>query len=482
MEKQSNIWTNYILNTFNQILSLIVPLITAPYLSRVLGSDGIGIQSYTSSIVAYFSIVAVLGTSAFGQRNIAFYRNDLEKKSQSFWEIFSLRVITSSIALIAYYLLVIRDSQYQVIFLILSCNILGVIIDINWFYQGIEEFKKIVIISIFVRILQTACIFLFIKDENDLILYIAFVAIFTVIGNASMWIGLKKHILKPHNVNPLRNIKAVVLLFLPTIAVQVYMVLDKSMIGWVTQSMYQNGCYEQAEKIARMALTVITSISTVILPRVANLYKNNQLDRAKEYIYLGYRFVWLLAMPIMFGLIGISSTFVPVFFGPGYELAKALIPIFSILVVAVSLAHVTGYAYLIPTEQQNVYTIAVTVAAIINLLMNILLIPLIGATGAALGSITAEIIGVAIQIGYCIKTNQLVYKKIFSGCISYSFAAILMLGVIIVTKLFLPVNLFGLTIMIIIGVCSYLAILLIIKDRFLIDSCVKIKTKILKSK
>ena len=224
-------------------------------------------------------------------------------------------------------------------------------------------------------------------------------------------------------INPFRDVKDIILLFLPTIATQVYIVLDKSMIGWITESTYQNGCYEQSEKIARIALTVVTSAAMVVLPRVANLFKDGRKEEAIQYIYKGYRFTLFLSMPIMCGIIGVSKVFVPVFFGEGYEMAEILMPIFSVLVVAVSLAYITGYSFLISTGQQNIYTIAVSIAAGVNLLLNICMIPKFGAIGAAMASVLAEIIGVSIQIIYCCVTRQLRIKNIFASAWKYIFSA-----------------------------------------------------------
>lgn len=148
-------------------------------------------------------------------------------------------------------------------------------------------------------------------------------------------------------------------------------------------------------------------IGTVVLPRVANLFQKSNLDEAKRYVYQAFRVVWLLAIPIMFGLMGVSSVFIPLFLGSGFDDAIGLLCIFSILVLVVSLAYVTGISYLIPTKQQNVYTAAVTIAVIVNFCMNLILIPRVGVFGAAIASIVAETIGTAIQIIYCISKKQL---------------------------------------------------------------------------
>ena len=470
MEQKVSIKKNYIWNTSYQVLTLIVPLITAPYLSRVLRVDGNGIYSYTHSITAYFVLFAVLGTGIFGQRNIAYMRSNKEMLSRAFWELFILRLVTSSIALLAYGIFMGFNEQYRIIYLILTMNIINVILDIAWFYQGIEDFKRIVIRNLIVRLCHTLFIFIFVKEPSDLWLYTASVVGFTALGNLSMWTYLPKYICKIGSINPFRNIKDILLLFLPTIATQVYVIMDKSMIGWITNSTYQNGCYEQAEKIARMALTVVTSVAMVVLPRVANLFKEGRTDNAKEYIYKGYRFTLMLSIPIMCGIIGVSNVFVPVFFGDGYDMTKILLPIFSVLVVAVSLAYITGYSYLISTEQQNIYTMSVTISAGCNLAANLMLIPNLGAIGAAIASVSAEIIGVTIQIVYCCVTKQLEFGRIFRSVWKYILSGILMLISLLITQSMIDATLIGLIVLILIGVGCYFIFLLFLKDEFFIKN------------
>ncbi|MDE6530801.1 MAG: oligosaccharide flippase family protein, partial [Lachnospiraceae bacterium] len=259
---------------------------------------------------------------------------------------------------------------------------------------------------------------------------------------------------------------------------QVYCVLDKSMIGWITGSSYQNGCYEQAEKVARFSLSIVTSIAMVVLPRVANLFENQKKEDVLFYIYKAYRFTTFLAFPIMFGLIGVAGTFVPVFFGEGYDLVEVLMPIFSILVVAVSLAYLTGYSYLISTKQQNVYTFSVAVAAVCNLAINLILIPRIAAIGAAIASVSAEIIGVVIQIGYCCLSHQLELKNIFEGAFKYIISSFLMLLVLLIAQRHLPTNVLGLIVLIATGVISYSLMLFILKDEFFRKNVKKVFQKL----
>lgn len=466
MSQSPSVGRNYIWNTVNQVFILLVPLIVTPYLSRVLGADGIGIYSYVNSIASYFIITAILGTTLYGQRSIACVRNHREECSRAFWEIQIFRMLASTICLAFFFVMISFVKENILIYLILSINIVNVIFDISWFYYGIEDFKKIAIRNFMVKICHMIFIFIFVNDPSDLWLYAASVVGFAILGNASMWFSLPKILVKVRGIHPLKNIKDIILLFLPTMATQIYCVLDKSMIGWITGSAYQNGCYEQAEKVARFSLSIVTSIAMVVLPRVANLFENQKKEDVLFYIYKAYRFTTFLAFPIMFGLIGVAGTFVPVFFGEGYDLVEVLMPVFSILVVAVSLAYLTGYSYLISTKQQNVYTISVAIAAVCNLAINLILIPRIGAIGAAIASVSAEIIGVSIQIGYCCLSHQLELKKIFEGAFKYLLSSFFMLVVLLITQRYLPTSVLGLLALIATGVVSYGLLLVILKDEF----------------
>lgn len=461
---------NYIWNTLYQILNLIVPLITAPYLARTLGVDGIGIYSYTYSMVTYFTLLAVLGTSVFGQRNIAYVRDDKETRSRAFYELLLLRTITCILALVVYGIFIEFSDQYKIYYIILSMNIINTVLDISWFFQGMEDFKCIVVRNLIVRVCHTAFIFLFVKTPYDLWLYIASIVGFNALGNISMWFTLPKYLCRVKEIKPFRDIKDIILLFLPTIATQVYLVLDKSMIGWITESTYQNGCYEQSEKIARIALTVVTSAAMVVLPRVANLFKDGRKEEATRYIYKGYRFTLFLSLPIMCGIIGVSKIFVPVFFGEGYEMAEVLMPIFSVLVVAVSLAYITGYSFLISTGQQNIYTIAVSTAAGVNLLLNICMIPVFGAIGAAIASVMAETIGVSIQIIYCCVTKQLRINSIFASAWKYIFSASCMLLLLLFLQNMVSKTVIGLLTLIVVGAITYAVVLAVLRDDFFIQN------------
>lgn len=468
--KTRSVKINYIFNTAYQVIAIIVPLITTPYLARTLGADGVGIFSYTNSIVSYFMMIAVLGSATFGQRKIASVRNRKEELSEEFWNIVIFRLIMTLITLAAYILFLLQSPKYKIIYIILGINIIDVFFNITWFFQGIEDFPKIVIRNLITRIASCVCIFSFVKKPDDLPLYIIFIVGFNLLANLWTWTYVPHYINRVYSVHPFKNLKDMLLLFLPTVATQVYLVLDKSMIGIITDSTYQNGCYEYSEKIARLALTVVTSVATVILPRVANLYNNGDKQTACDYVYKGYRFVWLLAFPIMFGIIGITKVFVPVFFGPGFDLSNILMPIFSLLVLFVSLSYISGFSFLIPIGKQNVYTVIVCISAVFNLLANSLLIPKYGAIGASIASVIAEAIGTVSQITYCCKKNLLKSSLIFHSSWKYLCSGLVMFLLLSLINNYVPVTFMGLGALIFSGATVYFLSLIIFKDDFFINN------------
>lgn len=482
MSKNESIKSNLIYNTLYQVLIMIVPLITTPYVSRTLGAEKIGQFSFSSAMVTYFIVFAVFGSTTFGQRNIAFYRDDKRELSDAFWSVFAFRMITCLIALCGYLVYLFFSDNWNLVSLLFSINIVNIVADITWLFQGLELFKKIVFRNLIIRILSTLAIFSFVKSQNDLWLYTIIINGSALLGNISLWTIVKDKIEKPRTIRPFKDIKGMFLIFLPTIATQIYTVLDKSMIGFITESNYANGCYEQAEKIARMALTIVTSIGVVVLPRIANLYFKNKIDLVRNYIYRSIRFTWMLALPIVFGLFSISSLLIPVFLGPGYSDAIILLKIFSFLVLFVSFSYVVGISYLIPTKQQNIYTVAVTVAAGVNVCMNLFLIPRFGAVGAAVSSVAAEFIGCSIQILYCINTRQFEFRKLVGPSWKYLISGSCMALLVKNIKLLVPQSFFGLIVVIMCASMTYFICLLVLKDDFLLDTINKLILHFFQSK
>ena len=398
-----SIKVNYFLNMSYQVLVLLVPIVTTPYIARTLGAEGIGIYSYTYSVVSCFVLAAVMGTTSYAQRTIAYYQNDVVERSRKFFDVFSFRLVTTLLWSAVYCVYLASGfCKYKVPALVQMLYLVAVAADVSWLFQGMEEFKKIVVRDTLTKLLNVFLLFLMVKSPDDVVVYTGILGGMTLLGNLSVWPYVPRLVcaIPMREWRPFKDVREIFLLFIPTIAIQLYSVLDKMMIGAFSPSAAENGYYEQTEKVVRVALMVVTSLGTVVAPRIAQLYHKQDEARIKSYLKKSFQFVWLLGVPIMCGLIGFAHLFVPVFYGPGYEKIEILMPIYSCVVVAVSISNVVGVQYLIPTKQQNVYTMAVVTSAVVNVAMNAVLIPRFLSVGAAAASVAAEAVGASMLLAF----------------------------------------------------------------------------------
>lgn len=476
MSKKS-ITKNYIYNLTYQILVVILPLVTTPYLARTLQSEGIGIYSYTLSIMEYFMLAGSLGISLYAQREIAYKADNIKERSKIFWEIILLKTITMIISIISFYIIFARTGEYALYYKLLTLQLIANVFEISWFFQGIEEFKKTVSKNIVVKLVSVLCIFIFVKSPEDLVKYYIIYACSTLFGNISLWVYLPKVIEKIElkKLNILKHLKPTIALFIPQVATQIYTVLDRTMMGTMISNMSEVGYYEQSQKIIKILLTVVTSLATVMIPRMAKTYINGEAKKLEQYLEKSFNFVLILSIPMILGIISVSQKFVPIFFGPGYDKVITLINITSPIVLIMGLNNVIGSQYLLPTKRQKEYTIAVVVGAIVNFILNLLLIKKYTSVGASLATILAEIVIVLIEI--FIIRKEFKVTKLLKMSVKYIFAGILMFGVSVLIGQFINKNLISIIAQVGVGALVYFGILLILKDEFLKTILDKIKVK-----
>ena len=470
---------NYLYNLIYQILSLLLPLITTPYLSRILGANGIGTVSYIESIVSYFVLFAVMGINLYGQREISYCRDDLLKRTHVFWETKILQVMSSAVVLSGFVVFALLQEN-KILFLIFSFNIISVLVDVVWLLQGMEEFGKIVLRNVLLKIIGIVYIFTVVKTQNDIEKYVFGLSFFLFLGNISLWPYVIKYIDKPDwkTIKPFSNIKIVISLFVPTLAVQIYTVLDKTMIGIITEDPFENGYYEQAIKVSKMVLIVVASLGTVMIPRIGYYVGKGDHATVHNIICRGCRFVWFIGTPLCLGLIGISSNFVPWFFGNGFEKVIPLLCILSFLIIPIGISNVIGVQYLIPTNKQNLLSVSVLVGAIVNFILNIILIRFYQSIGAAISSIIAESIVTLVQI-YLVR-KEFSVKDVFGSAWCYLVSGIIMLIMLILLDCILMPSIMHTTVMIVIGASVYFVLLYIFKDSFFIDNVKNVISKLIK--
>lgn len=478
MSKKS-IQVNYIYNALYQILLLITPLVTSPYLARVLGADGVGTSSYIESIASYFVLFATMGITTFGQREISYVQESYEKRTTIFWETKLLNIFTSLIAILAYMFFSVRQNNWQ-LYVAIVFNLLAVLADISWFFQGIEEFGKIVGRNAFFKFLNILFIFTFIKNKNDLVWYMLGHSINLFLCNASLWTYLPKYIGKPvwSKLKPMRHFKVVISLFVPTVAIQIYTVFDKTMIGMITKDAFENGYYEQAMRIIRIILMVVTSLGTVVIPRIGFYFQKKEMKQVEALMYQSYRFIWFIGVPLCLGLVGVASNFVPWFLGEGYDKVIPLLHILGFTILAIGISNVTGIQYLVPTNRQNILTKTVLIGAVINFVLNLLLIPSLKSIGAAIASLIAETVIAIVQLFYVRK--EISIRKIVFSSLHYLIAGSIMLLTVGIIRNRIMSTFMNTIVLVLIGAVVYFCVLVLLNDQFFINNIQKTLRKISK--
>ena len=451
----NDIKKNFIYNLIYQILLLIIPFITVPYVSRVLLPEGVGIYSYTYSIVYYFMLIAMLGINNYGNRTIAKSRDDINKLSKNFFSIYSIQIIMTLLMLICYavYILFFVD-KYRTIAIIQGINLISVMIDINWFFFGLEKFKITVTRNAIIKILTLISIFTLVKNQNDLWIYTAIISVGALISQLALIPYLLKEIkFTKVSVNDIKvHIKPCILLFIPVIAISLYKVMDKIMLGKMA-NITEVGFYEQSEKIINIPMGVVTALGTIMLPRMSNLTTKGDNNLIKDYIEKSLNFMMFLAFPMCFGLIAVSSGFIPLFLGEDFTKSSILLYYLSFTIIFISFANVIRTHYLIPKEKDKIYIISVLGGAFINLAINILLIPAYQSIGACIGTVIAELFVMLYQT-IAVK-SELPLKKYIKNISQYFIKSLIMFFVIFWIKYLSIGEYLKIIMQIILGVAIY---------------------------
>lgn len=496
---------NYLFNLIYQIFVLIVPLITTPYISRILSAEGVGQYSFTNSLQSYFSIVAALGFGYYAQRLIAFNQDNKTEKSKIFWEIIIVRSFSVGFAtllnLILYFAGIYKE--YSVLMLWWTLNIVAVGLDITFLLQGNEDFGKIVGRNVIIKIISIVLIFTLVKKQSDVWLYVILTSLASLLGNLSLWFYLPKYLDKVSikELKPFKHFWPAIKLFIPTIATSVYTILDKTLIGLLIQDTYtveevkiidgvetvvstikkysdlENGYYEQSEKIVKICISVLTALGTVMIPRNSKLYSEGKIEEVKNNLYFSSNFIWVIGMPMMFGLIAVASNLVPWFFGDGYLKCVNLICIFAPLTLFIGFSNIFGLQYLIPTGRDKKFTIGILTGTISNLILNIILIPFFWSYGAVIASITAEFLVTLMM--YLLVRKEISLKKILKTSIKPLIASTIMFAFVYFLSTKLTSSIINTLILVMIGAIIYFVILLILKEKLLYIGINMIKDKFL---
>lgn len=386
---------NFVFNAIINVSAVIFPLITAPYVSRVLEPDGVGLYNFANTYAGYFALVGLLGIPTYGVREVAKRRDDKKALRLLVSELMSIAAITT-MAVTAVFLLslvfVNQLNQNYIIFLLAGFVIYLAPIKINWYFQGIEDFGFIAIRSLAIRVFCLVGLFAFVHDKGDLIIYITLNILGGVISDLWNFSKMLRMGIKPYFTTKglTQHLKPLLVLFTSVIAISIYTLLDTLMLGFF-KDYEEVGYYSTAMHMSKLVLSIITSLAIVALPRISTFLKENKIDEISDLINKSFSLVAFMAFPTAIGLMIISPVFVPLFFGESFGGAIIPLTILSTLIIIIGFNNLTGTQILIGLGHDKFFLYSVLTGTIFNFVLNLILIPHWGGYGASIASVIAEL-------------------------------------------------------------------------------------------
>lgn len=419
------VFSNFLYQASYQLLLVIMPIITIPIISRALGPSGIGIYQYVFSIASYFVLIAGLGLQNYGVREIAVVRSDKYNLSKRFWELFFLNMYFS-LAVLIIYLIAISFFENSFLFFIQGTVVLSCMFDITWFFGGLEDFKTVTIRNFIVKLITFLLIILMIKTPDDLILYFFIMGVSTLIGQISLWFAIKKYIIwiRVKNREIWQHLIPSISFFLARIAFQFYYNVSLTLLG-IFATMSDVGYFSNGFNLVAVSGSIINALNTVMIPRMSNMYSNDDEEGMIVLLEKTIHLQLYFSIAITFGIITINKHMITWFYGPEFEILKIVVPLLAIGLPFQILQTAVAAQYLIPKKEMKAYNITVIAGAIVNFVLDIVLIPFIGIYGAIIGYLVSYILLSFLRSSVLIKSTdfrfdwKLIIGSVASGSIMW---------------------------------------------------------------
>lgn len=480
--KSPNLKMNFIYTLLYQVLTLIVPLVTTPYISRIFSSGDIGIISYTTSICNYFLILGNLGIATYAQLEIAKHRDNKHNVSKLFFEISTARTTTMLISMMLYIGFIYINGRNILMYWMLITNIIGSVFDFSWFYQGLENFKKVTIRNAVVKIISLILIFVLIKERADLYLYVVIMYGSIIVANVYLLVGIRKNLEKVEikELEIFRHLKGCIIYFVPSIASILNVSVGKTLLGYIGENDPENGYFEQAYKIYNIIIMLPASLNLIMRPRMAYLIEKDQREEINQKMLYSLRFIIFTMVLISFGIVGTAERFVPWFFGTGWDNVIVLLQIFGFCILFKSISLCFSEQYYLPFNKVNTLTVILYIGLVINILLNIILVPKYLSVGSSIAATVTELIILILALFFSRKNIKVF--DIIKISVKYLVSGAGMLALLYFMNIYIPNSIIGFFIMIFAGVVFYILVLIILHDKFVFDSLKKAKNIIVKIK
>ena len=482
--KVKSVKLNFILNTTRIFLGVFFILVTTPYITRVLGAENLGKVDYVNSIIQYFILFTALGIPNYGIREIAKTRDNIFDRTKTVIELGIILIITTIIGYIVLFFLLNNINGFKelkTLILIMSTWILFNNIGFEWFYQGIENQVYITIRFIIIRLIVLILMFLFVKKSKDYIIYGIILILMNSGSNVLNLINIRKYLsfknITLKKLDLKKHIKPVLIIFAASLSVSIYLQLDVVMLGNVNEKIV--AYYTVPNKLIRLVMILITALGTVLLPRISNCIKNNDVENYKKYINYSIKYILMISIPSVVGIFLLADNIILIMAGEKFIESILTMRILVFILFIVGIAYFLGFQLLYPHGLEKYYTYSVTIAAIINFIFNYIMIPKYYQNGAAIGTIIAELTGVMLMLYFT--RNYLKEIEFYNLKNLKYFISSIIMGLIILFIKYLNIeNILTILISISLGSIIYFIILLLLKEDIVIFGFNVIKNKLTK--
>lgn len=470
---------NYILNLINTGTQMLFPLITFPYVCRVIEADGIGQINFFQSIISYISLFTCLGIPMYAIREIARDRSDVVQMNRTAMEILLLHSMLTLVgyAIVAILCLTVPQIQVNIpLFLILSLTIFFTAIGCEWFYRGIEDFKYITIRGLIIKTVSVVLLFIFVKSKTDLLYYGCYTVFGVLGGNIFNFFRLRKYIHRENiifsELHIKRHVKPVLKVFSFSVVTSIYLQLNTVLLGFLKNALAV-GYFAAATKVMQMLLTMSACLGSVMMPRASHLIAENKEDEFNRLIQKSYDFTLAIALPMTIGLIFCAPSLITALCGVKFEHSILPSQIIAPIILMVAISNVFGIQVLFPKGKINIVTLCCGIGAVADLILNLCLIPFFSYIGTSIAYLGAEVATTVSMYFIGRKYIPIIYFK--KSHLTYALGCIVMAFALYgLSFLQLPT----LTILLLQGCCGvlvYFIILCICKDEMLVQILLKIK-------
>lgn len=406
---------NFLYNILLNISKVIFPLITAPYVSRVLEPDGVGLFNFASTYAGWFALFAALGVPYYGIREVAKIKDNVSEETKFVSEIISISIIATLVSCLLMFMTLLFIPQLNenyIIFLVSGIILYTTPFKVDWFFQGKEEFGYITFRSLVVKTLSVVLLFLFVREKSDLLIYVALNALAGVFNEIWNFIKLYQSGIHPYfTFSGGRHIKPLLILFSSSIAISVYTILDTLMLGFIS-NYNEVGYYNCAIHLSRALVPIVTSLATVALPHVAKLKEEKNWIEINILMNKSFSIVSFMSFPIAFGVMVVAPVFVPLFFGEQFYGTIIPLQIIIFTVVAIGFNNLAGIQILLGFGLDKAFLYSLLTGTILNFSFNLLLIPCYGASGAAVSSLFAETLILCVMVVFIYKETPIRFNNI----------------------------------------------------------------------